>query len=275
MNTEFSKEELKKLFESVLPGNISTKEFRTNINGFVGRMYLADNSPKGAFDKACLDANLKSALKMAYPHKFDVDFYDLICICILLLNQDDKMLCNFLCTEILQTSSDSFCKETSVSILQNIINEQTERENAYKNNGIHSSLTSKVVGYDKLKEFLDASKEKFAEMEVEYVKFNDTKIEIQITSWAEYVYGDDMEFATDYPVGTIKLELENVDRIISDTWGWKELRDGSLEILPNKMYNDDSIDFSFIKSFTGTPFFKFRCKKISILEYTPSGCEMD
>lgn len=270
MDTEFSKENLKKMLESVLPNNVSIEEYRLNLRTLIGRLLTAGTSPKEAFDIACVDSTLKSALKIAYPHKFDIEFYDLICISILVLNQENKMLCNFLCTEMLQTTFDDFCQEIGISTLQRITTEQSDKNDAHRNNGIHSSLNKKIIGYNKLKEFIDSSKNKYANIEIDSVKFNNAKIEISITSWAE-CYNSDANFSTHFPVGNIKIELDDIVRIVSDTWRWDNIANGTLEMLPS---NDDCIELSYIHSYTNTPFFKFKCKKVTIVEYTPSGFDL-
>lgn len=267
-NSEFSIEYLKKLFESALPNGITTEVFRADINKVYRELSCQDvcgkipaKSPKEAFDRLCVDATLKSALKIAIPHKYEIDFYDLICLSVLMVNEEDEMLTNFLCTEVLQTTTDVNCQSACMYRLRKIVDKQTEKKNAQSNNGIHSSLHNKIIGYDILKDFLDVSMKKGAEIEIDSVKFvNDTKIKIKMTSVEEYM-NFDMDFATDVPAESINIELENIDRIISDTLGWEELRYGYIEILPIK---EDGIEFSYIHKYTNNPNFKFKCKKMTV-----------
>ena len=133
---------------------------------------------------------LKYLLKIVYPCKFDIDFYDLICISILMINNDDKMLRSFLCTEIIQTTKDIKCQKVAMFYLHKIINEQTDKKDAYNNNGIHSNLENKIIGYRKLKEFVDENKKCFGEIVIENVKFNNPKIIIYLTSIVEHMTFD-------------------------------------------------------------------------------------
>lgn len=279
-NTSFSTDRIRDLFESVLPDNLSVKEFREDLNQSLLALSPRDfrgekippRTPKEAFDRACMDAKLKQILNEVYGHKFEVEFYDLICLSILILNEENQMLSQFLCTEILQTTFDSTCQQVCIYRIQRMVTEKAENEDAENNGGIHSSLYEKIENAEHLKDFLSVSQAKYSEFEVDSVEFGEDLIKISITSIAEYIYGDDMQFGTSYPVATIKIELSSIFNIYSDTSRWNELGMGRLYILPSKSTsNEDIMELSFIHEPSSSPYFKFKCKSIKVTDFSLSG----
>ena len=277
-------ERVRELFEGALPNNLTIKDFRNDINrvlnllspcDFFGNKILA-KSPKEALNRVSMDVKFKQAFFEAYNHKFEVDFYDLICLAILVLNVDNQMFSQFLCTEILQTTLDSECQQVCAYQLQSIISLKKEKEDAENNLGIHSSLCRRIENYNTLKKFLILSQLKQAEFEVDFVEFGEDVINIAITSISEYVYGDEMQFGTSFPVATIKVELSSILNIFSDTSRWKNLEKGKLYILPTKTSsNEDVIEFSFIHEPSSSPYFRIKCKNIKIIDCSTSGTDIN
>ncbi len=281
----FSIDEIKQRFQNLLPEGITVESFRNDKNNALLSLSPIDwltnekivySNPQKAFENTCIDSSLKLLLKDIIHHKFDIEFYDLICLCILFLNESDETLAKFLCTEILQTTFDNWCQNFCVNRLQRIVKEKTIIEDIEKNHGIHPNLKTRINAYEKLSSFIEKSESKYAEYQVDKIEFYDDKIIIVITSEAEYIYGDDMQFTTIYPIGTLTIELNEIVNITSDTWGWNGLKNGKLEIRPCISSNgEEVIQFSFIHIHTNSPYFRFKCNAVSILDYKPSGIEIE
>lgn len=282
-NFEFTVDKVRELFEAALPQNLTIHDFRNDYYralrllshlDLFGNKILA-KTPKEAFERVIMDVKLKQTLFEAYNHKFEVDFYDLICLSIL-VNIEDKMFSQFLCTEILQTTFDSKCQQLCVEKLQSIINEKKEKEDAENNFGIHSSMSERIENYDILMKFLSVSQSKHCAFEVDSVEFGEDKINISITSIAEYIYGDNMQFGTSYPIATIKVELSSILNIFSDTSRWKNLGNGKLYILPTKTSSkENAINFSFFYELSSSPYFRIKCNGIKITDCLFSGYDFN
>lgn len=232
-------------------------------------------SPKEAFDKACRYAKLILILQNSYQYKFDLEFYDLVCLCLLILYDSDEMLSKFLCTEILQTTFDNKCQKVCISRLQNMVQKEADKKAAFNNDGIHPKLIDKIESYDKLKNFIETSKSKYAEYEIDNVIFGEDIIDISITSTAEYVTENGM-FATAYPLCTVNIKLSGIINIMADTYGWKNLKYGKFEILPCKTSSNEEIfKFSYIHELSNEPYFAIKCKRIYIEDISKIGINFD
>lgn len=271
-NCHFSEATIKIIFEGALPNGIKIDDFRKDIQTTLRRINPAESSggdisfssPKNAFEFSCIEANLKMALKSAYSHKFEVKFYDLICLSILTFSLKNEMLTNFLCTEIIQTTSDAECRKIAMYYLQKNMDQSQATDLTWSNHGIHPALKERISSYQIFHDFLSRGKKDCAEVRIYDVVFNGTLISLNL-----FLIGEHWECGTEYPIAGLNIQLEGVRRITSDLCNWDEICNGYLHILPGKISSvpkEDCIDFSFISSYTSKPLFLFKCDTFKVLK---------
>lgn len=266
--SDYTVEELKAMFESALPDNYTIEKFRKNVD-FVyrglshkdGVCITPAESPKEAFDRLWVDATIKKVFHAAYPRKYEFNFYDLICLSIIMMNEEEDMLVNFLATEILQTTSDNRCQSISMYYLKKTVEKNTKKNEASLNFGVHPNLKDNIIGYKTLEAFLKRNQKQNAEVVINDIRFlNDKRITLEMRSVNEW-----MDFGTgcavDISDGSVSVTLDKIDRLISDTYGWEELNCGYLQIMT---LPENGIEFSYIHKYTNIPLIQIKCKEMKV-----------
>lgn len=260
---------IKKLFESTLPDGIDIDRFRTDYNSVLSQMYLTDYATgalriapnqEAVFKFINLDSKLKQALTLAYSIKHQVDFYDLICVALIIPNKTNRSILKFLHTEIIQTTKDTNLQRISLNSLQKYTTEDIEKENISNNSGINPEAIPLIDNFDKLNCFISDFNQSIHEIEIGDVTFNGNSIDLIAYSM------DEVGFCR-LAKSSIKITIDNVISIKADTQNWKELTNGILEISTQSIDSRKHISCSYIHAYQNTPYFVFIGKQIIISDY--------
>lgn len=215
--------------------------------------------------KSFLNSNkLREAFSLACPHKYDVDIYDLICLCLIVEANANKdwYLSVFLCEEIIDTTNNDYTRKQAVSLLTSL----RKSMDIPQGDGYANDVLPKIENSSSLVSFFTMVKRRYAEIQTTILPQQNGTLSVELNAEAEYDYGDEMEFATVYNTGSLTINFSDISEYSNKCYNSKTI--GSRFTATRLYFLHDKIVFEVLDTYNDDYIIKICAGKASCQKLT-------